>query len=47
MTEDKKPSGPDLTKGVSLAAFKDGKLLPPELAEVIDGCCVFRGEVVA
>ena len=27
MTEDKKPSGPDLTKGVSLTAFKDGKLL--------------------
>ncbi|MCG2625509.1 FAD-dependent oxidoreductase [Bradyrhizobium sp. WYCCWR 13023] len=27
MTEDKKPSGSDLTKGVSLSAFKDGKLL--------------------
>jgi NADPH-dependent 2,4-dienoyl-CoA reductase/sulfur reductase-like enzyme/nitrite reductase/ring-hydroxylating ferredoxin subunit len=27
MTEDKKPSGPDLTKGASLAEFKDGKLL--------------------
>lgn len=27
MSEDKKPSGPDLTKGVSLADFKDGKLL--------------------
>lgn len=27
MTEDKKPSGPDLTKGVSLADFRDGKLL--------------------
>ncbi|MDN4987713.1 FAD-dependent oxidoreductase [Bradyrhizobium arachidis] len=27
MTEDKKPSGPDLTKGVALAEFKDGKLL--------------------
>ncbi|MBR0956140.1 FAD-dependent oxidoreductase [Bradyrhizobium japonicum] len=27
MTEDKTPSGPDLTKGVSLADFKDGKLL--------------------
>lgn len=27
MTEDKKPGGPDLTKGVSLADFKDGKLL--------------------
>lgn len=27
MTEDKKPSGPDLTKGVLLADFKDGKLL--------------------
>jgi len=27
MTEDKKPSGPDLTKGVVLADFKDGKLL--------------------
>jgi NADPH-dependent 2,4-dienoyl-CoA reductase/sulfur reductase-like enzyme/nitrite reductase/ring-hydroxylating ferredoxin subunit len=27
MTDDKKPSGPDLTAGVSLTAFKDGKLL--------------------
>jgi NADPH-dependent 2,4-dienoyl-CoA reductase/sulfur reductase-like enzyme/nitrite reductase/ring-hydroxylating ferredoxin subunit len=27
MTEDNKPSGPDLTKGVALADFKDGKLL--------------------
>ncbi|MEH2492477.1 FAD-dependent oxidoreductase [Bradyrhizobium sp. AZCC 2230] len=27
MTEDNKPSGPDLTTGVSLAEFKDGKLL--------------------
>ncbi|MBR0817183.1 FAD-dependent oxidoreductase [Bradyrhizobium liaoningense] len=27
MTDDKKPSGPDLTKGVSLTTFKDGKLL--------------------
>lgn len=27
MTEDKKPSGPDLTQGVSLADLKDGKLL--------------------
>lgn len=27
MTEDNKPSGPDLTKGVSLTEFKDGKLL--------------------
>ena len=27
MTEDKRPSGPDLTKGVSLSEFKDGKLL--------------------
>ena len=27
MAEDKKPSGPDLTKGVSLSEFKDGKLL--------------------
>jgi len=27
MTEDKKPSGPDLTKGVSLSEFSDGKLL--------------------
>ncbi|PJG57033.1 pyridine nucleotide-disulfide oxidoreductase [Bradyrhizobium forestalis] len=27
MTEDKKPSGPDLTRGVSLTEFKDGKLL--------------------
>src|SRR6478736_5680209 len=27
MTEDKKPSGPDLSKGVPLTAFKDGKLL--------------------
>ncbi|OPY97700.1 pyridine nucleotide-disulfide oxidoreductase [Bradyrhizobium sacchari] len=27
MSEDKKPSGPDLTAGVTLADFKDGKLL--------------------
>ncbi|AMA57140.1 FAD-dependent oxidoreductase [Bradyrhizobium sp. CCGE-LA001] len=27
MAEDNKPSGPDLTKGVSLTAFNDGKLL--------------------
>ena len=27
MAEDKKPSGPDLSKGVPLTAFKDGKLL--------------------
>lgn len=27
MAEDNKPSGPDLTKGVSLADFKEGKLL--------------------
>ncbi|MBH5399533.1 FAD-dependent oxidoreductase [Bradyrhizobium sp. CNPSo 4010] len=27
MAENKKPSGPDLSKGVSLTAFKDGKLL--------------------
>src|SRR6516165_5561637 len=27
MTDEKQPSGPDLTKGVSLADFKDGKLL--------------------
>lgn len=27
MTEDKKPSGPDLASGVSLTEFKDGKLL--------------------
>ncbi|MCP3381626.1 FAD-dependent oxidoreductase [Bradyrhizobium sp. CCGUVB4N] len=27
MTEDKKPSGPDLTRGVSPSEFKDGKLL--------------------
>lgn len=27
MPEDKKPSGPDLTSGVPLSAFKDGKLL--------------------
>ena len=29
MTEDKKPSGPDLSRGVTLAAFKDGKLARP------------------
>jgi apoptosis-inducing factor 3 len=27
MTDEKQPSGPDLTKGVSLADFRDGKLL--------------------
>ena len=27
MSEESKPSGPDLTKGVAFTAFKDGKLL--------------------
>ena len=27
MSDEKKPSGPDLTRAVSLAEFKDGKLL--------------------
>jgi hypothetical protein len=33
--------------GFVVLNFKDGELLPPELAEVIDGKCIFRGEVVA
>lgn len=33
--------------GFVVLTFKDGKLLPPELCEVIDGKAYFRGEVVA
>lgn len=33
--------------GFAVLTFKDGVLLPPELAEVIDGRCYFRGEIVA
>lgn len=34
--------------GFAVLTFdKDGNLLPPELAEVIDGACFFRGRIVA
>ena len=33
--------------GFAVLTFKDGKLLPPELCEVIDGQAYFRGEVMA
>jgi len=32
--------------GFAVLTFKDGKLLPPELCEVIDGVAYFRGEAV-
>lgn len=33
--------------GFAVLTFNDGRLLPPELCEVIDGRAYFRGEVVA
>lgn len=33
--------------GFAVLTFKDGRMLPPELCEVIDGRAYFRGEVVA
>lgn len=33
--------------GFAVLTFKDGKLIPPELVEVLDGQAWFRGEVVA
>ena len=39
--------GPDHAQGFAVLTFKDGKLLPPELCEVLDGDAIFRGEVVA
>lgn len=33
--------------GFAVLTFKDGRLLPPELCEVIDGRAYFRGEVIA
>lgn len=33
--------------GFAVLTFRDGLLKPPELAEVIDGKCWFRGEIVA
>lgn len=33
--------------GFAVLTFRDGRLLPPELCEVIDGRAHFRGEVVA
>lgn len=32
--------------GFAVLTFKDGKLLPPELCEVLDGVAYFRGEAV-
>jgi hypothetical protein len=34
------------TSGFAVLTFKDGKLLPPELCEVLDGVAYFRGEAV-
>lgn len=34
-------------EGFAVLTFRDGKLLPPELCEVIDGQAIFRGEIVA
>ncbi len=36
-----------MCSGFAVLTFKDGLLLMPELAEVINGRCYFRGEVVA
>lgn len=33
--------------GFAVLTFKDGRLLPPELCEVIDGAAIFRGQVIA
>lgn len=33
--------------GFAVLTFRDGRMLPPELCEVIDGKAYFRGEVVA
>jgi hypothetical protein len=32
--------------GFAVLTFRNGKLLPPELCEVIDGVAYFRGEEV-
>ncbi len=34
-------------EGFAVLTFKDGRLLPPELVEVVDGVAVFRGQAVA
>ena len=34
------------TSGFVVLTWKDGKLLPPELATVVDGMCYFRGDAV-
>lgn len=34
-------------EGFAVLTFRNGKLLPPELCEVIDGQAIFRGEIVA
>jgi len=34
------------TSGFAVLSFKDGRMLPPELIEVIDGTAYFRGSVV-
>ena len=33
--------------GFVVLTWKDGRMLPPEMCEVIDGKAYFRGEVVA
>jgi hypothetical protein len=34
------------TSGFAVLTFKDGRLLPPELCEVLDGVAYFRGDAV-
>jgi hypothetical protein len=34
------------TSGFAVLTFKDGRLLPPELVEVLDGVAYFRGSAV-
>ena len=38
---------PNWQAGFAVLTVKGGTLQPPELATVDDGCCYFRGEVVA
>jgi hypothetical protein len=39
-------AGPNHLQGFAVLTFKDGKLLPPELCEVVDGTAYFRGKAV-
>lgn len=46
-TEYTENSPSQMCPGFVVLTFRDGKLLPPELCEVIDGQAIFRGQVVA